>query len=160
MVENYRTQREWADYYIQEQLNILKYIYQVEDLHEEITTIQQDTKECTDIIIKINNEEIKIGLRVRKPDKLKYQDITFRSYREGCKTELDKMDQFLGNYNLYCWTDETKEIVRFAYIQNSQELVNFLRSKKTKMNKDGITGFVRLTFPEIKRFKGIIKEKK
>lgn len=70
-------------------------------------TLKEDTEQGFDAVLSF--PDVKIPIRIRKHEYLKYMDLTIRSKSKyNNKTEIDKLKEGFGDYYFYAWTDETK----------------------------------------------------
>jgi len=117
-MNDYQNQRKWSDKFIPEIKRIVGYHLL------EISTLEQDTKQATDLII-LNGRDKRIAARMRKQ---KYEnryphDITIRSKIEGSnghsvETEFSKLVAGYGDWMFYGFSkdDVSGEISRWYLI--------------------------------------------
>lgn len=103
---SYRRDRKWADDFVPAMQHILaehagKFV--AWKLVE--ASVEDDTKKCTDYLFAA--DDVQIAARLRRPEYLRYQDVTIRAHRDsGATTELAKLREGLGKFYLYGWTDD------------------------------------------------------
>ena len=121
----------------------------------EKSSVEEDTKEGFDFLLK--GGDIKIPVRIRKPD-CKFRDFTIRwESRFNRKTEIDKLNEGAGDVYFYAWTKSEDKISDWVLINlhELRESTNLSRENETlisrvKRNGDG-TCFSFLKISELKK---------
>ena len=67
--------------------------------------MHQDMKEATDFLLDSNSGQIACRVLTKKNYE---KDITIRSYKNGHKTEIDKLKEGYAKYYFYAWKTDTK----------------------------------------------------
>lgn len=69
-------------------------------------TLKEDQEYGFDAVLSF--PDVKIPIRIRKNEYLKFMDLTIRSkYGNGSKTEIHKIMEGFGDFYFYGWSDET-----------------------------------------------------
>ena len=105
-------------------------------------SVKQDMEEGFDSIITLTSPEIKIPIRIRKNEYLKYSDITIRSVSNyNMKTEIHKIREGLGDFYFYAWeTENGKSFSQYCILDLEKFRTSGLIDKPTirdKPNKYG-----------------------
>lgn len=118
----------------------------------EIAEPEADMKYATDMIVEVNNGHV--AVRIRR-SVYSYRDLTIRSYKNGYKTELDKLKEGYADWYLYAWENKTQSGLA-EYILIDLEIARplFFMDLQEKTNNDG-TKFVIIPIPYLKQFEAI-----
>ena len=118
----YDQSRAWSDRFIDQQMQILNNNIAVLDFNKikprgyqiAIASQDDDMNLETDMVV---FGTLRIALRVRNGYSSTYNDIALRSARpSGAKTEVAKIKEGLGDYYLYCWTQDGHTITEYILI--------------------------------------------
>lgn len=73
-----------------------------------------------------------------------YKDLTIRSFSNGNRTELDKLQAGYGDWYLYAWTEGDERITDWMLVDLDKLRRAKLLEREWKQitNKDGVTGFI------------------
>lgn len=89
-------------------------------------------------------QHLRISLRIRRNMTARhFNDITVRCYCNGKPTEADKIRDGLGDYMLYCWTHDGRQIDEYVLIDLDKMQAHSERLIKDRRinNTDGDTAF-------------------
>jgi hypothetical protein len=115
METNYHTRRQFADYYLSAQLEVLSKCFGVPIEEITIADMTDDQKHATDVLI----DTTRIALRIRSFDHLRRfsNQITVRNTpgRDG-KSEWDKVCAGEVRYMLYCFAGAVGDLARWTLI--------------------------------------------
>ena len=116
----------------------------------EDATIEQDTKEATDMVVKIEGMAA-IQCRTRDLETMakshveNKRDLTIRSHIQAQRTELEKMREGHGDYFIYAWVvDSAKTIAEWIFVDLGKMRQTGVLDNPTGRNipnKDGRTWF-------------------
>lgn len=112
----------------------------------EVATPEEDMKQATDMKIKITAGDV--AVRIRRD--IKWRELTIRAKYGDSKTEIHKLREGYGDWYLYVWTVGNKISEWIIVDINKMRKTGLLfEERPIKMNKDGYTGFVKYTIPEL-----------
>jgi hypothetical protein len=112
----------------------------------EPSTVTQDTKEGFDAVVTLDSEQV--ALRIRR-ETISFRDLTIRSYKNGHKTELDKLREGFGRWYLYAWTESGRITEWMLIDMNKVRATGLLEGRVEKSNTDGQTRFVTVSLFEL-----------
>jgi len=101
-------------------------------------TPQQDMEEGFDSVFSF--PDVKIPIRIRSNQYLKYRDITIRSRSyHNKKTEIDKIREGKGDYYFYAWENKNNSIACYCIFDIAKFISSGLIDNPTskKRNNDG-----------------------
>jgi len=144
---------DWQMTYMDDVREILK-SQSMNIVNVEIATPEEDMKQCTDMKIVITAGDV--AVRIRRDD-CRYRDLTIRAYNRGYDTEIHKLRNGYGDWYLYAWTSNNS-IAEWMLVD-----INILRdngcfseTRHITMNKDGITGFISFSIPELEYWNALV----
>ena len=112
----------------------------------EVSTPEEDMKQSTDLKITITTGDIAVRIRRDIP----WRELTIRAFSGGNKTEIHKLRAGYGDWYLYLWTVKNKISEWILVDINKMREAGLLSEQRPIiMNKDGYTGFVKYTIPEL-----------
>ena len=119
----------------------------------EISTPENDMKYATDLEIQITGGSV--AVRIRRD--IQWRDITIRAKNGNSKTEIHKLREGYADWYLYAWTMENK-IVEWVLLDINIMRINklFDETRPIIMNKDGYTGFITYSLPELNKIGAIV----
>lgn len=119
----------------------------------EIASPENDMQHATDLEIQIKGGSVAVRIRRDIP----YRDITIRAKNGNSNTEIHKLREGYADWYLYAWTIENK-IVEWALLDINIMRLNklFDETRPIIMNKDGYTGFVTYSLPELNKIGAIV----
>lgn len=125
----------------------------------EIADEHQDTKESTDLVVRVTGGEVAVRTR-RKQYGKQYRDFTIRSKsRYGQKTELDKLREGFARWYLYAWEAD----YGYDYILVDMDAVRSAGlldvNRPERCNRDG-TRFIAIDLAELRQHGCIVQEGK
>lgn len=141
----------------------LKHIEQIKEILKsqafyivniEIATPEEDMKQSTDLKVKITAGDV--AVRIRRSD-CRFRDLTIRAKIGNSKTEIHKLREGYGDWYLYAWT--LQERVSEWMLVDLNIMRNqgcFDVTRHITMNKDGYTGFVSYSIPELESYSAIV----
>lgn len=137
----------WADQYLP-QIKVILALNAIHLLEIETASPDEDTKEATDIIVKVSGG--KVAVRIRKPTPKR--DLTLRCWRaSGVKTELQKIKEGFCRWYLYVWTNRKGKIQDYILVDlNKLRESKILNKSFTVINNfDGETGFIAIPYTDL-----------
>ena len=119
----------------------------------EIASPENDMQHATDLEIQIKGGSVAVRIRRDIP----YRDITIRAKNGNSKTEIHKLREGYADWYLYAWTIENK-IVEWVLLDINIMRLNklFDETRPIIMNKDGYTGFITYSLPELNKIGAIV----
>lgn len=85
--------------------------------------------------------DVKIPVRIRKFQYLKFMDLTIRSKsRYGLKTEIDKLKEGFGDFYFYAWSNEENTKIMTYMVLNLEAFRNTVINSPTWANKSNNDG--------------------
>lgn len=147
----YSSNWNFSEKYIPEIKNILKKnAMHIVDI--EIASPEDDMKHATDLRVKISGGNI--AVRIRR-SMYSYRDLTIRSYKNGYKTELDKLREGFGDWYLYAWENKMQNgLAEYILIDLAAARPLFFTQLNERDNNDG-TRFAIITIPELEKYSAI-----
>lgn len=114
----------------------------------QVSTPEEDLKHSTDLKIKITAGDVAVRIRRDIP----WRELTIRACSGGNMTEIHKLRAGYGDWYLYLWTGSDRIIDWILVNINKMRSAGLLSEQRpVKMNKDGYSGFVSYTIPELER---------
>lgn len=119
---SFEKNKTWADTFTDQQFEILNSCIDVLDFNKakrrgvtfNPAPAYDDMNLETDVIV---FGTLRIALRVRRGYSTTFNDIALRScLPSGCRTEVHKIRDGLGDYYLYCWTSDGENITEWMLI--------------------------------------------
>ncbi len=127
----------WQLRYLDDIKNILKEQL-INFVKIEIANPKEDMEQATDLKIEVTGGNV--GVRIRRDTS--FRDFTIRAYKNGNRTEIDKLREGYCNWYLYCWTRNDKITDWILLDINKMREKGLLdTTRNIKMNTDGKTGF-------------------
>lgn len=140
MRQDVRDNWDWANQYQDQVEAILKNNIGA-IIEVKIAAPEDDMKHATDLVLRLESGDVALRLRRDTPYLKTHRDFTIRSENGGNRTEIHKLKDGFCRWYLYGWV-EGGLITNWMLIDlDKVRELNLLDSLKTRMNKDGITGF-------------------
>lgn len=151
---------QWQEKYLSQVASIIRE-HAAHFVKLRLGTQDEDMKQAADMVIDVSGGTI--GVRIRRMDVARnYRDFTIRaSVPSGVPTELDKLRAGHGDWYLYAWCDDDKEIItEYILVDLSKLRQSGLLDNRTRSwtNKDG-TGFVAIAIHELRQSGALVKHK-
>lgn len=145
---------QWSDGFLPEVRRIL-FANALHLFDVEIATEEQDLKQATDMVIRIQGEKT-IAVRLRR-SQYAYRDLTIRAWREGnIETELHKIKAGFGDLYLYGWTQDMKIAEWILVDLTKVRAFRLLDGCSIRYNRDGRTGFIAIPYWQLKARKCLL----
>jgi len=123
----------------------------------EVATPEDDMKHATDLKITIKGGDI--AVRIRR-SKWSYRDITIRAYKNGNRTEIDKLRDGYGDWYLYAWeASDQNSLAEWVLIDINKARELFLQERPIKMNNDQTSGFIAYSIDEFKNINAVVEHR-
>jgi hypothetical protein len=124
----------------------------------EAATPDEDMKQSTDLKVNIKGGDV--AARVRRPYRT-FRDLTIRAYKNGNKTEIDKLREGYADWYLYAWENEFGTLSEWILVDiNKMRSSGLLFEQRTvRMNGDGRTGFVTYSIEELVRCGALVAKR-
>lgn len=140
----------------------LQYIEQVKEIirsqathivNIEIASAENDMEHATDLEVRVTGGNIAVRIRRDIP----WRDLTIRAKNGNARTEIHKLRDGYADWYLYAWTTENNISDWLLIDLNAMRSKGcFDESRPVIMNKDGYTGFVKYSLPELKSYNAIV----